>query len=100
MLNRGWMILLRAWCEIRVCSVESRHRATRNDQPKSMLYRKLRILAVILLASVAAAPLPSQTRTKKKTTTSAAARRRAAVKKAASAKAKKSKKAPKAHLPF
>ncbi len=51
-----------------------------------MLYRKLRILAVILLASTAAAPLQSQTRTKKKTTTSAARRR------AAAAKSKKSKK--------
>ncbi len=50
-----------------------------------MLYRKLRIFAVVLLASIAAAPIQSQTRTKKKTTTSAARRR------AAAAKAKKSK---------
>jgi len=55
-----------------------------------MLYRKLRILAVILLASAAAAPLPSQTRARKKTTTSAA-RRKAAAKKQASGK--KSRKA-------
>src|SRR5665647_1686974 len=55
-----------------------------------MLYRKLRILAVILLASAAAAPLPSQTRARKKTTISAA-RRKAAAKKQASGK--KSRKA-------
>lgn len=59
-----------------------------------MLYRKLRILAVVLLASVAAAPLPSQTKTKKKTTTSAAKRRAAAKKKAAAAKASKAPKIP------
>lgn len=63
-----------------------------------MLYRKLRILAVILLASAASAPLQSQSSTKKKTTTAAArkaAARKAATKKAAAAKkSKKTSKAP------
>ncbi|MEJ7757999.1 MAG: D-alanyl-D-alanine carboxypeptidase/D-alanyl-D-alanine-endopeptidase [Gemmatimonadaceae bacterium] len=50
-----------------------------------MFLRKLRIIAVILLATIAAMPMDAQTRrqtTKKKTTTSAAARRQAAKKKA------------------
>ncbi len=59
-----------------------------------MLYRKLRILAVVLLASLAAAPLPSQSGTRKKTTTSAARRRAAAKKAAAVKKSKKTSKAP------
>ena len=45
-----------------------------------MLYRKLRIIAVVLLASIAAVPLPSQTRSKKKATHSATRRRGAAKK--------------------
>jgi len=46
-----------------------------------MLYRKLRMLTVVLLASIAAVPVSSQTKSKKRTTTSAARRRAAARKK-------------------
>lgn len=48
-----------------------------------MLYRKLRVIAVVLLASIAAAPVSSQTRTRKKTTSSATRKRAAAKKKTA-----------------
>ncbi len=40
-----------------------------------MLYRKLRILAIIALASIVAGPVSSQTRTKKKTSSSATRKR-------------------------
>ncbi len=43
-----------------------------------MLYRKLQVLAIVLLASIAAAPLSAQTKSRKKTTSSSSRKRAAA----------------------
>jgi serine-type D-Ala-D-Ala carboxypeptidase/endopeptidase (penicillin-binding protein 4) len=59
-----------------------------------MLYRKIQIIAVVVLASIAAIPVSSQTKSKKRTTSSATRKRAAARKKAATTRKAGARKVP------
>ena len=63
-------------------------RGALNAQPDKMQYRKLRALAVVMLAAVIVAPQPSTSQAAKKKQTSSATKKKAAPKKKAAAKKK------------
>lgn len=68
-------------------------RGALNAQPDKMQYRKLRALAVVMLAAVIVAPQPSTSQAAKKKQTSSATKKKASPKKKAAAKKKTVRKA-------
>lgn len=70
-----------------------------NTQPDYMLYRKLRALAVVLLAATAVAPLDSTSQTTRKKQTSSATRKRTQSKKPAKKPVKRTKRSTRRTVP-